>query len=214
MPFGTLSNRRPYTKQCIRSSPHHNIRQVHRRKSSDDDNVLHRFFLPGLSNHLELHPDQLDLHRNASLSLAPIWSFGFLLDLRTHLFALRTQPLTLYATELIGHLCGIFRSGIICRSSTCRGMRLDHPRTLPSGKEWPVGWTQPDLLPCAVVSLVISIGQGVLTRWRRSGTSKARLDGTGLWGLPETIGPDVCTRLERFWNDWELGRDGLPWSPK
>ena len=39
-------------------------------------------------------------------------------------------------------------------------MRLDHLWTSPSGEERPVGWTQPDLLPCAVVSLVISIGQG------------------------------------------------------
>ena len=70
-----------------------------------------------------------------------------------------------------------------------------------SGEEQPIGWTQLDLLFCAVVSLVISIGQGVLTRWQKSGISKARLDGTGLWGLPETIGPDVYTRLERFWND-------------
>ena len=77
-------------------------------------------------------------------------------------------------------------------------MRLDHPRTSLSGEERPVGWTQPDLLPCAVVSLVISIGQGVLTRWQKSGTGKVRLDGKGLGGLLETIGPDVCTCLERF----------------
>ena len=101
---------------------------------------------------------------------------------------------------IYGQAGRIFRLGI-CRSSTCRGMRLDHPRASLSDEEWPVDWTQPDLLPCAVVSFAISIGQGVLTRWQRSDTSKARLDGTGLWGLPETIGPDVCTRLERFWNN-------------
>ena len=43
-------------------------------------------------------------------------------------------------------------------------MRLNHLQASPIGKEWPVGWTQPDLLPCVVVSFIISIGQGVLTR--------------------------------------------------
>ena len=164
MPLRTPLNRGPHTKWCIRSSPHHSFRQVHQGRLLNDDNVLHGFFSPDLSNHLELHSDQLDLHRNASSSLALIWSLGFLLDLCTCLFALRIRPLTIYATELAGHLCGMFRFGIICRLSTCWGMRLDHPRTSPSGEEWPVSWTQPDLLPCAVVSLVISIGQGVLTR--------------------------------------------------
>ena len=56
----------------------------------------------------------------------------------------------------------------ICRSSTCRGMRFYHPRASPSDEEWPVGWTQPDLLPCKDVSLVIRIGQGLLARWRKS----------------------------------------------
>ena len=122
---------------------------------------------------------------------------GPLLDLRTRpLLILRTQPLTVYAIELAGHLYGMFHSGIICRSFTCQGMRLDHHRTSLCGKERPVGWTQPDLLLCTVVSLVISIGQGELTRWQKSDTSKVRLDGTSLWRLPEMIGPDVCTRLE------------------
>ena len=84
---------------------------------------------------------------------------GPLFNLRIRpLLILRTQSLTIYATELAGHLCGMFCFIIICRSSTCRGIKLDHPQTLLSGKEQPVGWTQPDFLPCAVVSLVISIG--------------------------------------------------------
>ena len=140
---------------------------------------------------------------------------GLLPDLRTRLLlTLRIQPLTVYATELAGHLCGIIRSDIIRRSSTCQGMRLDHLWTLLSGKKWLVGWTQQDLLPYTVVSLVISIGQGVLTRSRKLDTSKARLDGSSLWELLKTTRPDVCIRLELFWNDWELGRVGLPWSPR
>ena len=43
-------------------------------------------------------------------------------------------------------------------------MRLDYPRTSLSGEEQPVGWTQLDLLPYTVISLVISIDQGILTR--------------------------------------------------
>ena len=63
-------------------------------------------FLQALSNHPELHPGQLDLHRNASSSLAPIWSLGFLLDLHTRFpLTLHTRPLTVCATELAGHLC-------------------------------------------------------------------------------------------------------------
>ena len=65
---------------------------------------------------------------------------------------------------------------------------------------------------------VIGIGPGILARWQRSDTTKpsvlARgywLDGKGLGGLPETIEPDVCTRLERFWNNWGLG-EGLSWD--
>ena len=145
----------------------------------------------------------------------PFGALDLFLDQGTQLFfTLHTQPLTIYVTELAGHLCGMIRSGIICRLYTCWGMRLDHPQMSLSGEERPVSWTQPDLLSCAVISLVISIGQDILTRWRRPDTSKARLDGTGLWGLSETIGPNICTRLERFWNDWELGRVGLPWSPR
>ena len=60
----------------------------------------------------------------------PFGALGLFLDIRTWLlFTLRTWLLTIYAIELAGYLCGMIRSGIICRSSTCQGMRLDHPRT-------------------------------------------------------------------------------------
>ena len=65
----------------------------------------------------------------------------------------------------------IFRLGIY-KSSTCQGMRLDHLRTSPSSEEWPLGWTQPDFLPCVVVSLIILNDQGLTptcqARWHRS----------------------------------------------
>ena len=35
-----------------------------------------------------------------------------------------------------------------------------HSQASPSDEEWAVGWMQPDLFPCANVSLVIGIGQG------------------------------------------------------
>ena len=107
----------------------------------------------------------------------------------------------------------IFRLGI-CRLFTYRGMRLDYLWASPSGEEWLFGWTQLNFLPYIVVSFAISIGQGVLTRWQRSDTSKAKVDGTRLWGLPKTIGPNVCICLEWFWNDWKLGKVGLPWSSR
>ena len=154
-----------------------------------------------------------DFYCNASSSLAPIWSFGFFFDLHTCLLALRTWHLIVYATELAGHLCGMFCSGIICKSFTCWGMKLHHPRTSPSSEERPVGWMQPDLFSYVVLSFVIKIGQDILTRRQKSDTSKARLDGTGPWELPRTTGSDICICLEWFWNDWELGRAGLPWVP-
>ena len=49
MLLGTPLNKGPHTKQCMRSSPHHSFRQAHRRRLSDDDNVLHRFFSSGSS---------------------------------------------------------------------------------------------------------------------------------------------------------------------
>ena len=62
-------------------------------------------FFQALNNHPKLHPGQLDFHCNASLSLASIWSLGFFFDLRTWFpLTLRTQPLTVCATELAGHL--------------------------------------------------------------------------------------------------------------
>ena len=61
----------------------------------------------------------------------------------------------------------------ICKLFTYQSMRLNHFRASPSSKKWPVSWMQLDLLPCAVVSLVISISQGILTRWQRFDTSKA-----------------------------------------
>ena len=129
----------------------------------------------------------------------PFGASGPFLDLCTWtLLTLRTWSLTVYTIELAGHLCGMFRSGIIYRLSICRGMRLDHSRMSLSSKERPVGWTQPDLLSCAVISLVISIGWCILTRWQRSDTSKVRLDGTSLWRLSEMIGPYVCIHLEQF----------------
>ena len=89
----------------------------------------------------------------------PFGALGLLLDLRTQpLLILHTWPLIVNAIELAGYLCRMFRSGIICKSSTCWDMRLDHPWTSLSGKEQLVGWTQPDLFFCVVISLVISIG--------------------------------------------------------
>ena len=49
MPLGTPLNKRPHTKRCMRSSPHHSFRQAHRGRPSDDDNVLHGFFPSGSS---------------------------------------------------------------------------------------------------------------------------------------------------------------------
>ena len=77
-------------------------------------------------------------------------------------------------------------------------MRLNHFWMSHSGKEQMISWTQPDFLLYVIVSLVISIDQGVLTRWQRSNTSKPKLDSTGLWDLLKTIKPDVYTRRERF----------------
>ena len=132
--------------------------------------IIQNFILVSSTSTIIPHPDWL--------------SFGALyplLDLCTWpLLTLCTRPLTAYVTDLAGYLCKMFRSGIICRLSTCRGIRLDHLWMSFNGKEQLVGWTQSDLFSWAVVSLVISISQGVLTRWRRSDTSKARLDGTGL----------------------------------
>ena len=99
----------------------------------------------------------------------------------------------------------IFHSDI-CKLSTCWGIRLDHLAwASPSSKKWLVKSTQPDLLSYAIVSLIISIGQYVLTRWQKSNTSKSLilarvywLDGISLWGLPKTIGPDIYTCLEWF----------------
>ena len=64
------------------------------------------------------------------------------------------------------HIGSIFRSDIyLCFVSLSR-YEVYHPQTSPSDKEWAVGWTQPDLLPCEVVSLVIGISQGLLARWQ------------------------------------------------
>ena len=89
---------------------------------------------------------QFDFYRNASSSLAPIWSLGFLLDLRTwFLLTLRTGPLivchrvgraSMYEPEGYSALVSI------CRLSTYRGMRLDHPWMSPSGEERPVSCNQ------------------------------------------------------------------------
>ena len=98
-----------------------------------------------------------------------VWlSFGAsgpLLDLRTRLL------LTLHTQASMYKAGRIFRLGIY-RLSTCQDMKLDHPWASPSGKEWPVGWTQPDLLLCVVVSLVIlddkSLTPACQARWHRS----------------------------------------------
>ena len=109
----------------------------------------------------------------------PFEASGPLLDLCTRLFHLYTQ-LLLLCTRLLLTLrtqASMYKTGRIfclgiCRLSTCQGMRLDYPWALPSNKEWPVGWTQPDLFPCIDVGLVMCIGQGVLTRWQKSDTKK------------------------------------------
>ena len=63
-------------------------------------------FFQAQANYPELYPGQFEFHHNPSSSMAPIWSLGFLLDLRTwFLLILRTRHLTVYATELAGHLC-------------------------------------------------------------------------------------------------------------
>ena len=97
---------------------------------------------------------------------------GLFLDLCTQLLlTLHIQPFTVYATELARHIYGMIHSSIIYKLSTCRGIRLNHPQTSLSGEEWPVGWTQPDLFPCAVVSLVIMTKvwhQQSQARWHRS----------------------------------------------
>lgn len=110
-------------------------------------------------SHVTITINPFNFYCNASSNLALIWSLGFLFNLCTCLFALCTQSLIIYVTEWTGHLCGIFHSGIICRLFTYRGIRLDHLRTSLGGKEQPVGWTQPNLFFCAVVSFVISIDQ-------------------------------------------------------
>ena len=63
-------------------------------------------FLQALNNHPELHFGQLDLYCNALLSLVPIWSLGFFLNLRTWFpLTLHTRPFNVCATKLARHLC-------------------------------------------------------------------------------------------------------------
>ena len=145
----------------------------------------------------------------------PFGALGPLFDLRTWLLlTLCAWSLTVYATELTRHLCRMFRSGIIYRLFTCQDMRLDHLRALFDSKEQPVGWTQPDLFFCAVVILIISIGQSILTRWWRSDASKTWLDGTILWGLPETIKPNIYTRLKLFWKQLRAWQGWTAFEPQ
>ena len=51
----TPSKKEPHTKRCVKFSPHHNFRQVHRRRPLDDDNVLHGFFPSGSSHLSQTH---------------------------------------------------------------------------------------------------------------------------------------------------------------
>ena len=121
------------------------------------------------------------------------------------------------------HVGSIFRSGIyLCFFHLLR-YEVYHPRASPSDKEWAVGWMQPDLLPCEVVSLIIGTGQGLLARWRKStfGMSSGLM--TKGWHQQVIITPGLWlddwkswqvtrdnwtwrgSRLERFWNNWGLG---------
>ena len=78
------------------------------------------------------------------------------------LLILRTRP-TMHSTPHRLRSRKAFPAvGTICVSSTCWEMRFIISRASLDGGEWAIGWTQPDFLPCADVSLVIGIGQGWL----------------------------------------------------
>ena len=47
----TPPNKGPHPKQYIKSSPHHSFRQVHRRRSSDNDKFYMDLFLQAQANH-------------------------------------------------------------------------------------------------------------------------------------------------------------------
>ena len=55
MLLGTPPNKRPHTKQCMRSSPYHSFRQVYRRRPLDNINILYGFVPPGSSQSSQTH---------------------------------------------------------------------------------------------------------------------------------------------------------------
>ena len=121
------------------------------------------------NNHLELHPGQFDLHHNASTSRAPTRSRSSFSPYA--LVSLRTC-LSMHST-LHRYVCvpagKRFRLSIYLRSFTCRSMQfviLDRRST--RWGSWAVGWMQSTLLPCMIVSLVISIGRSNWLNDKRS----------------------------------------------
>ena len=52
-------------------------------------------------NHMMITIIQFDFHPNISLSIAPIWSFGFLFEIHTPLLTLCTWLFNVYATEFV-----------------------------------------------------------------------------------------------------------------
>ena len=200
------------------SSPYPGSHKIYWGISLEDDKALYGFFFPGLKQLPRTSPwsawppsqrfIKFSSYLEPRVSSWPTYLVSpYLTHLTPHCLHHRVGRASIYETEEYSALVSI------CRLSTYQSMRLDHLWASPSSKEWPVGWMQPELFFCVIISLIISIGQGVLTRWQKFDTSKARLDGTDLWRLPGTIRPDIYTRLEWFWNNWKLGRAELSWVP-
>ena len=51
MLLGTPLNRGPHSKQCMKSSPHHSFRHIHRGRFSDDDKFCIDLFLQAQASH-------------------------------------------------------------------------------------------------------------------------------------------------------------------
>ena len=112
--------------------------------------IIQNFTLVSLTSTVTPHPVELPLGA-AVLSLPTHSSPYALVSLRTRLLMMARKD---------GKEGWRGRTSICLRSSTCRGMQfviLDRRSTRRGS--WAVGWTQSTLLPCVVVSLVISIGQ-------------------------------------------------------
>ena len=127
------------------------------------------------------HPGRFDFHHNTSSSLAPIRSLGsppwptHSTSPLTHSTSPPTQSTSPHLTHSTSHLCK--PEGYSAWVSADRPLVeawgwIILGRHSVSDEERPVGWTQPDLLPCADVGLVILNDDGLTpacqARWHRS----------------------------------------------